>query len=107
MHVEETRAPAVDRCAEVFVRLVGRAPCDRLGKGEFAVERLAGRGPRDDADLERPSGLVFGLGALGKGGGNRLRGPRGREPAETDCVVVVDECCRFLRGHEFFPECHG
>jgi len=96
VQIEETGFALVDLAAERRVGLVGRAPGDGLGLGERAVEGRSGGGAGDDADLERPAGGVFGLGA----GGDRQRDDftraGGGETAETDRVAMVNEGGRFV-----------
>jgi len=106
VHVEKARLAGVDRGTEMLVRLVGRPPGDRFGQGEFAVKRLPGRGTGHHTDLERASRLVLRLRALCQRRRNGF-GSAGRgEPAEANRVVVVDQCGRFIGGHQFVSECH-
>ena len=44
----------------------------------------------NDTDLERPAGIVLGLGAVGDGGRSDLGGAGGREAGETDGLVILD-----------------
>ena len=60
VHVEEARLAGVDAVAQVGIGLVGRAETDRLGFGQRAIERRAGRGAGQDADLELLPGIVRG-----------------------------------------------
>jgi hypothetical protein len=96
VHVEEMRLAGVDAGAQVLVRLIGRAELDGIGLGEGAVERRAGGGTGDDADLEIAAGGVFGLGFFRDGGGDDFGGTGGGETAEADDLVVLDECGGFF-----------
>ncbi len=100
MHVEEMRLAGVDAFAQVLVGLIGRAELDGIGPGEFAIERGAGGGAGDDADLEVPAGGVFGAGLGGDGGGDDFGGAGGGESAEADHLVVLDEGGGFVGGED-------
>ena len=96
VHVEEAGLAAVDALPQVRVGLVGRAPRNGVGARQLAVERRAGGGAGDDADLERPAGVVLRLGAAGDGLGNDLGGAGGGEAAEADRLAMLDECRGFI-----------
>jgi hypothetical protein len=56
VHVEKSGLAGVDAFAERLVALVRRAPGNRVGAGEFAIEGIAGGGAGDDRDFEGPAG---------------------------------------------------
>jgi hypothetical protein len=89
MHVEETRLAGVDALPQVFVALVRCAPRDRVGAGQFAIQRVSGRGPGHHRDLERPAGGMFGARPRGERAGYHLRGTRRSEAAAAQRLAIA------------------
>jgi hypothetical protein len=100
VHVEELHLAGVDLLPQVRIGLVGRAEEHRVGLGQLAVERRAGRGTGHHADLERAARGVLRPGA----GGDRLRHDfrraGGREPAETNDISVLNQRGGLVSGEE-------
>ena len=96
VHVEEAGLAGVDALAQVRVGLVGRAPRNGVGARQFAVQRRAGGGAGDDADLERPAGIVLRLRPAGDGLGDDLGGASGGKAAEADRLAMLDERRGFI-----------
>ena len=59
VHVEEAGLSGIDAFAQRFVALIGCAPGNCVGPGQFAVEGIAGGGACDNGDLEWPACGVF------------------------------------------------
>ncbi len=88
--------PGVDAVAQVGVGLIGRAEVDGLRLGQRAVQRRAGGGAGQHADLELAPGVVFGGGACGDRQRNRFRRAGRGESAETDGLPVLDQSGSFV-----------
>ena len=90
VHVDVLDVAGVDLLAQRGPGLVGRAPHDGAGRGEFLVDGLAARGAREDAQLERGALERSRASACGERARDGLGGARRGEPAEGDGVPVVD-----------------
>jgi len=100
VHVEKLGAALVDALAEVGVGLVGGAELDGVGEREGAIERLAGGGAGDDANLKGQALGMNLLGALANGQGDVLGRAGGGEAAERHGLSVLNQFRR-LGGLQF------
>ena len=89
-------SPALIFFAQNGIGLIRGAEADRVGDGQRPIHRLAGGGAAKHAHLEWPPGRVLGLGADRQCARYGLGATRRGKAAETDCVPVVDQSCRFV-----------
>ncbi len=91
MHVDEMHRAVVDLLAKNGIALIWRAETDGVGGGQGSIDRFAGGGASQNANLERPAGGVFGLGASGESARDLLGAARSREASETHGVAIADQ----------------
>ena len=91
VHVEEARLSGIDARTQRRVGLVRRAEADGVGLGQGAVERRAGGGAGQHADLKFASGLMLGSGTLGNGHRDGFRRTGRSEAAKADGLAVPDQ----------------
>ena len=105
VHVEEVRLAGVDAGAQVLVGLIGRAELDGVRLGECAIERGAGGGAGDDADLEIAARLVFGDGLSAMAVGMTLAAPAGVNPLKpmiSSCLTKAAASSGVRMGNGLF-----
>jgi hypothetical protein len=95
VQVEEARLSRIDAVAQVAIGLVRRAKLHGPRFGQRAIERRAGGGAGQDADLELPPGIVSGDGTFRNRQRDRLRHARRGESAESHVLSVLDEGSSF------------
>ena len=80
VHVDEVKLAGIGQLPQGRRRHVGCPPAHGLGPAELVVASRAGRGPAEQADLERRTGVMQRSGPAGKGAGDRLGRSAGVKP---------------------------